>query len=142
MRAVARVFPYLHRISMFYKPAVYRSSFLVLYAPRPRSSLERFGLTLHRLFSSQTREQLSFLVRNEDHLFFPLSMSICFFGRLHGSLDSFGRFCGMRSACFFFFFHHLAFVVLVCVFPIMRPRSLHFCFLIRAFSSPCSARED
>lgn len=34
--AVARLFLYLHRISVFYKPAVYRPALLVLYVPRAR----------------------------------------------------------------------------------------------------------
>lgn len=90
-------------------------------------------------------------LRRESSSLFSFAMRIIFFPSFHVDLllrkvTRFPRFFWplLRDALrlFLFFFHHLASRALVCVFPIMRPRSLHFCFLIRAFSSPCSARED
>lgn len=65
---LARVTAYLHRISVSYKPAVYRPSFLVLYAPR-------FGRVARLDFASfvlgDGRRRSSLFARNEDHLLLP-----------------------------------------------------------------------
>lgn len=122
----------LHRISVFYKPAVYRPSFLVLYAPRPRCArVVRFDFASFVL----GYESGSLFARNEDHLFsaaLPLPppstpVSICLLGvarfpRFLRRLlrDAFLR--SPRESCSFAFFR--------------GPRLLQFYFLARFPRTP------